>query len=294
MRTLHSLRREDNRIFGNKAANLGELCAIGVNVPPGFVLPAPLDALGLDGSDPTPKSERTYSPSNSLTGGHPHFDEDHAQAILRAFDDLSAPRVSVRSSATSEDSIDRSFAGVFETFLNVRREHLLGAISSCLSSVDSVRTLAYMKGQNAAGAEARMAVIVQKFIASEVSGVCFTRNPVNGDDREVFIEAAIGLGESLVGGRVTPDCYVYRTDIKRIVSKHIVPQLDAVWFDGHEIEKVQLHGQDSTSQKLPDKIISEVSLESRRIADHFGHPQDIEFCAVDGRVFFLQSRSITA
>jgi pyruvate,water dikinase len=176
-------RAADSALTGGKAANLARL-ADAFRVPPGFVVAIPGATL----------------------------ERDARGAIAAAYRELGAacgvpePPVAVRSSAVDEDGRDASFAGQHDTYLNISgAEQVWWAISRCLASFGAERALAYRREAGLPAAPGRVAVLVQALVAADASGVAFSANPVTGARDEIVVNAAWGLGESIVSGTVTPD-----------------------------------------------------------------------------------------
>jgi pyruvate,water dikinase len=231
---------------GSKAANLAALVKAGFEVPRGFVITTKAQAWAGD-MPPAGKA-----------------------SILQAYQDLAGP-VAVRSSATAEDLPDRSFAGQYETTLEVNSEAgLWAAIRRCWDSLDSERAQAYRNEAEAPGSAPVMAVLVQRMVPAEVSGVLFTVDPLTRERGRMLINATKGLGEALVSGRITPD--EYRVDR---ASGSIAARPSG------------------ETPVLPDTAIRELCAIAQRIEAHFGAPQDIEWCWAQGRFSILQARPIT-
>src|SRR5918992_5084711 len=215
--------KNDIALVGGKGANLGELSRAGLPVPPGFILTtAAYDAfvesndigeaiLGhasvARADDPAAFEEVAEGIRTLFSGGK--VPEDMADEIRTAYEELSEDgetAVAVRSSATAEDLPGASFAGQQETFLNVRGEKNLGeAVKRCWASLWTARAIGYRERQGFHHDQVSVAVVVQQLVPAEVSGILFTANPMTGARDEVLINAALGLGEAVVGGRTTPD-----------------------------------------------------------------------------------------
>lgn len=182
--------------------------------------------------------------------------------ILMAFKKLGAEKVAVRSSAANEDSNNTTWAGQLETVLNVKKEGLIDAITRCRESANSKRASTYASAHTLqAGA---VAVIVQKMVASRVSGVAFTMHPVTRNQTTV-VEAVQGLGENLVGGTVTPDTYIEDGETHMSGSVPIINQ-----------------------QELQDVIAL-----AKRVRDFLGYEVDIEWAFDNNILYLLQARPIT-
>jgi pyruvate,water dikinase len=227
---------------GSKAANLARLRAAGFAVPAGFVV---------------------GSGAFSRTGS-----AELAAAIEAAAATLGDGPFAVRSSASAEDLPDASYAGLYETYLNVPRGDLVDAVRRCSAAVDAPRVAAYRKGRGVGGPNIAMAVLVQDMVAAEAAGVAFTANPVTGDRTETIITAVRGLGERLVGGEAAGDEWVVRGD--RAACRR------------------------SVENAIDVRLAAEVAHLARTVEAHFGVPQDIEWACADGKLWLLQARPMTA
>jgi pyruvate,water dikinase len=255
IRPLAELGGGDLALAGGKGANLGELVRGGFNVPPGFVITT---AAGGDQLD---------------------------AAITAAYEELGAPAVAVRSSATSEDGPDASFAGQHETFLHVQGEQdVLAAVRRCWESLDSERAVAYRE-QHGLGGEARIAVVVQRMAPHESAGVVFTVNPLTGNRDELLVNAARGAGEALVSGEVVPDQWVARRPDGAVLS--FTPARRAAPAPAGFARAAQ-------RGVLSSDGVRELAQIALRVEEHFGGtPQDIEWSYGEGEFFVLQARPIT-
>ncbi|MEH1164286.1 PEP/pyruvate-binding domain-containing protein [Micromonospora sp. CPCC 205539] len=225
-------------LVGGKAAGLGELIRRGERVPPGFCVTAEAHRLGV-----IPRTE-----------------------IVAAYEQLGAGPVAVRSSATAEDLPEASFAGQQDTVLNVTGvDELFDAIQRCWGSLHSVRATAYREARQIDHRTVRMAVVVQRMVTPAVAGVLFTANPVTGRRDEMAVDAAPGLGTTVVDGAATVDHYL----------------LDGVTQDHRGC--------------LTPAQLAELRTTGERLQGHFGCPQDVEW-ALDpaGTLWLLQSRPITS
>ena len=312
IRRFADLRVSDVPYAGGKGANLGELASAGLPVPPGFVIGAPayaaycvqtglrarLEAL-LDGVD----VEDTAALAAAAAAARALFDETPIPdwlrgRILEACAELGvddAP-VAVRSSATAEDTASASFAGMNETFLNIRgADAVLDAVRRCWRSLFGARTV-YYRGSNGLGqADMDIAVIVQRQIASTRSGVMFTVNPASGDRGELVIEGAFGLGESVVSGSVSPDRYVVEKATLAIRAREVRRKELAIEpAEGGGTRERELTAEEALLPVLSDEEV--LALARLGIADeeHYDSPQDTEWAFdADGSLWMLQSRPIT-
>ena len=314
VRDFSTLRRGDTPIAGGKGANLGEMSAAGLPVPPGFVVTGQaylhaLDVAGCrqrlldivastnleDSSVLKVASEELRTLVNKA--GIP---EDVRSAVMGAFQDLGdGARVAVRSSATAEDTAEASFAGMNETFTNVVEETLLQRVLECWASLWSPRVVAYRHSLGLKD-EPTIAVVVQRMVDSEASGVLFSVDPISQDRRKMLIEGAYGLGEVVVGGQVEPDTYFVsrspdpsKADLQllsaRIGSKrHRIVRRD----DGTEA-KIDNSSEMRESRVLDDEQVLELASLGLRIEQHYQSPQDVEWALAGGKMYIVQSRPIT-
>ena len=202
--------------------------------------------------------------------------------------------VAVRSSATTEDLPGASFAGQQATSLNVRGENeLLEAVRLCWVSLWSARAIAYRERQGFRHDRAAIAVVVQRLVSAEVSGVLFTANPVSGARDEIVINAARGLGEAVVGGLATPDSFTMdRTTLALRERKTGRQEIETVLAEHGTTERV-LDPQRAAQPTLDDVQLARLAQIGTDIEDHFGVPQDIEWAYADGHLWVLQARPIT-
>lgn len=264
--------KEDVKNVGGKGASLGEMTKNGIQVPPGFVITAQAHQKFVDDSLPA----------------------DVIDEILKAFDELDAQRVAVRSSAIAEDSSQASWAGQLETYLNVSKDNLINKIRECWNSIKSERALSYAAGQNLPEDQLFVAVVVQKMVESNVSGVMFTVNPISKDKNEIMIEAGYGLGEMLVQGLISPDNFIVNKKTLDLKSKNIDSQETMLVFKDGENKEVPVPSDKKDKQAISDEEVKELAKMAIKIENHYGKPQDIEW-AIDEKdnIFILQSRPIT-
>ncbi len=203
------------------------------------------------------------------------------------------PLVAVRSSATAEDLPTASFAGQQESYLNVRGEaYLLKKVKECYASLFTERAIYYRHQQKFDHSKVGLAVVVQRMIESEKSGIAFSIDPVTNDKNKIVIEAIFGLGEYIVQGKVTPDHYEVDKKSLVITKKEIKKQ--AVKFVKSNIANKEVKlGKSGSTQKLTEEEIIRIALLVRDIENHYYFPQDIEWAIEKGKVYITQSRPIT-
>lgn len=303
------LSARDTPRAGGKGANLGELAAAGLPVPPGFVIVAEayLDAMDHAGTraelraicerrdpdDPAQLRERASHGRALVRGaGIPH---GLREAILEAYHRFGAgTRVAVRSSATVEDTADTSFAGMHESFTNIEGDNaLLERVVDCWVSLFGERVVSY-RASRAIVSEPAIAVVVQEMVNAERSGVMFGADPATGDRERVVIEAAFGLGEVVVGGQVEPDYYVATKEPRRLVSVRIGRKSVAIRRGADGVERrEELSDEEASRRVLTDaQVLALVDL-AARAEQHYGEPQDMEWAISGDETFLVQSRPIT-
>ncbi len=236
IKDLRDIKREEVNLFGGKATNLGFLIQNAFDIPEGFCISTEVKELTAE----------------------------IKKELIKKFKSLDSA-VSVRSSATAEDLADSSFAGQFDTFLNIKTEkELFDSIRKCWNSINSERVIVYMKNKGIK--QVQMAVIVQKMIQADFAGVMFTLDPI--DKEHILIEAAKGLGDRIVSGKITPSSFMVDKNKFDIVDR-------------------------SNKDNIDSKLIIEIAKIGKKIEDYYKKPQDIEFAIKNNEIFILQSRPIT-
>ena len=315
VRAFSDLTRADVPFAGGKGANLGELTHAGLPVPPGFVVGAPAYAAFCDSGDLRARISAALADVDvddaaaldvacrrvqRMIGEEP-APEWLEQAIRAGYAELSAQAdgapVAVRSSATAEDTESASFAGMNETFLNVRGEDaVLDAVRRCWASLFGPRTVYYRAQRGFGQADMDIAVVVQRQIASTRAGVMFTIDPASGRTDQLVIEGSFGLGEAVVSGSVSPDRYIVAKDPVAIVAREIhSKELVIEPVDGGGTETRLLTAADRMRPTLSDDEVRTLAGLAIDIERHYGSAQDTEWAFdLDGDVWMLQSRPVTA
>ena len=306
---LEELRRGSVERAGGKGCNLGELITAGFAVPPGFCVTTAayrraVAEAGLAGvidealrevrSDDPASAEAASTRIVALFEDLP-LPEDLSRALVTAYRALGGPPVAVRSSATAEDLPDASFAGQQATSLNVRDpDALLDAVRHCWGSLWSARAIAYRQHQEFHDDRVAVAAVVQQLIPAEVSGILFTANPVTGVRDEIVVNAAFGLGETIVGGLTTPDSFTLDRESLAVRERRTgLLEVETVLAEQGTAE--QPLGQRRTGgPALTDVQVARLGEIGLGIERHFGGPQDIEWAYdAGGRLWVLQARPIT-
>jgi len=201
--------------------------------------------------------------------------------------------VSVRSSATTEDLATASFAGQQDSFLNIKgSDNLIEHIKKCFSSLYTSRAIYYRNKKGFKEGESLLAVVVQKMVDSEKSGVVFSRNPMDLSE-DIIIEAVFGLGEGIVSGRIHPDNHVVSRDLKIKKTKVSDKKIAVVRKSSGKNAVVELSPTKSKAQVLTNGEVLELADYAIKLENHYKKPQDIEFAIEEKKVYIVQSRPIT-
>jgi pyruvate,water dikinase len=306
--------------LGGKNASLGELLSAGLPVPPGFAVTvdayhtvrghadvrrAVTGLLGeVDLGDATALEELSAAIRRRIE--EVPLDDGVANAVRSAYGELcerceaEAVPVAVRSSATSEDLPDASFAGEHDTYLWVRgADDVLAHLTRCWSSLFTARAIAYRRERGYDHDVVAMSVGVQKMVRPTASGVAFTLNPRDGDRSQVAIEAAWGFGEGIVSGEVTPDSFLVDKVLGEIAQRTISDK--AVEYRlgaGDRVERAPVDADRRTAPSLTDDQVKAVARLARQAERHYRCPQDVEWAVdadlpADQAVTLLQARPET-
>ena len=264
----------DAALVGGKAANLSRLARMYHRVPDGFSLPVTL----MDGVHPLDlQNEITYAISE-----------------LMACHSLPDFIAAVRSSAVDEDGTMASFAGQHETYLNiVGAEAIIQAVTRCWESARSDRALEYRRQQGLSVQRPQIAVLVQQLIPADVSAVVFSANPVTGNRAEVIINASWGLGESIVGGTVTPDTFVVRKSDLAITHRIIVDKQRMTVSAPGGTREVEVPGFLRKQSALADEQIMEMARLAITLESTMEYAVDVECACAGSELYLLQCRPIT-
>ncbi len=205
-----------------------------------------------------------------------------------------SPLVAVRSSATAEELPKASFAGQQETFLNVQGEaELILAIKKCWASLFNERAIYYRFQQKFDHNKVNIAVVVQRMVQSDRSGIAFTVDPLTANKRLMIIEGIFGLGEYIVSGKVTPDHYEVDKKSFLILKKQIAYQKVKLIKKGKKNQELRLTPKEGKKQKLSDEEILKIAITINEIENHYYFPQDIEWAIEGDNLYIVQSRPIT-
>jgi pyruvate,water dikinase len=297
---------------GGKAAALSDLLSAGFPVPPGFAITADAYRYFEESTGAAEELRRAESidirdarevsafaqPLASLIEAA-ELPSDLAGEISEAYAELVSlhgPACAVRSSAISEDSDAASFAGLYESYLNVRGTgDVIDAVKRCYASLWSEGALRYRALKRGSFSGDAMAVVVMGLAVSRSSGVAFTAHPVTGERDRVLINASWGLGQAIVSGRVTPDSFVVEKGSLALLEREIHEKTIAIYPDSERSGVIEsaLAPAKSQAPSISDEEARQVAQIAIEVEEYFGRPQDLEWALADGRIHLLQSRPIT-
>lgn len=297
----------DAPTVGGKSANLGELTRAGFPVPPAFAVTtdAYLDAMQAAGvrahlaAEAVPAADiddatliRTSAELAALVTDST-VPAGMRAAIVSAYESLGPDvPVAVRSSAPAEDASDTSFAGIHESYTNIiGADAVIRAVQACWASLWSERARTY-RGLRGVTDEPSIAVVVQVMVKSESSGVAFTADPRTGELDRIVVEAALGLGEVVVGGQVEPDTYVVAKDGFEVLDVHLGHQEFRITSTDSGDSRVAVDPARRT-RVLDDDQLGRVARLAAGVEQHYGRPQDLEFAFANDELWIVQTRPIT-
>lgn len=264
----------DVAVVGGKAANLSRLARMFHRVPDGFCIPVTL----MDEAHPLDLRDEIIT----------------ATSYLMACHSLPELVVAVRSSAVDEDGAAASFAGQHETYLNiVGANTIIQAVTRCWESARSERALEYRRKQGLSVERLQLAVFVQQLVASDVSAVVFSANPITGSRDEIMINASWGLGESIVGGTVTPDTFIVRKSDLAITSRTVADKQRMTVSVPGGTREVDVPRFLRAQTSLNDEQAIEMAQLALTLDATMSYPVDIECAYAGGKLYLLQCRPIT-
>ncbi|MCA9862099.1 MAG: PEP/pyruvate-binding domain-containing protein [Thermomicrobiales bacterium] len=296
---------------GGKGANMGEMVKAQLPVPPGFVVLRDSYLISMSSAGVSDELNAAHREAMLHAGDPGRFEEMCAkmkalvikagmadevrERILTAYRAMgSNPYVAVRSSATGEDGADASFAGMNETFTNIRGEQdLIEGVQNCWASLFGPRVVAY-RASRGFSADPAMAVVVQQMIRSDVSFIAFTQDPVGERRDHVVLSAAWGLGEALVSGLVTPDHLVVAPD--GAVTEYVVGDKQVMVIpeaSGSGTREAVVPRLMRTRPAVSAAQAAEIAALARGLAGRFGFAADLEGAIAAGQIVLFQARPIT-
>lgn len=309
-------------IAGGKGSNLGEMFHVGIPVPNGFAVTAQtykeyiertrikekIASLlqGLDIEDTTLLQQRAEQIQQLILATP--IPQDMAEEIMDNYELLGANQkqandfitgndvfVAVRSSATAEDLPEASFAGQQATFLNVKgKQNVVKAVLACWASLFTARAIYYREKNKFDHMTVLISAVVQKMVNAEQSGIMFTINPATNQENEIVIEAIFGLGELIVGGEVSPDLYIV-DKAERTIKTIAVRKKEYGLFRNEfgKNDKRRIAPDLQTRQVLNEKQVLELARLGKKLEEHYGKPQDIEWAVERGEIMIVQTRAVT-
>jgi len=308
IKTFQQITKSDTAIAGGKGASLGEMTQAGISVPSGFVILSNVFEKFLEVTDLNVEIEAILDSVNHEEMHTVEYASEKIEALIlnavvsrditdeiqKFFERLDSKFVAVRSSATAEDSISAAWAGQLESYLNTTEESLLENVKKCWASLFTPRAIFYRFEKGLCKQKISVAVVVQKMIESEKSGIAFSVHPVTQDRNQLIIEAGFGLGEAIVGGEITPDSYVVEKEPRRIIDININTQTKGLYRSKEAgNEWVSISEPKASSQVLNEKQIFKLSEIILNIENHYGFPCDIEWAIENDIIYIVQSRPIT-
>ncbi len=307
IKSISELTREDVGLAGGKGASLGEMTRAGLPVPPGFVILSTAFEKFLKETDLNIEIESILDSVNheemhTIEGASEkigalilgaEMPKDIAGEIQYFFKNLNSKYIAVRSSATAEDSASAAWAGQLESYLNTTEANLLENVKKCWASLFTPRAIFYRFEKNLHKQKISVAVVVQKMVESEKSGIAFSVHPVTQDRNQLIIEAGFGLGEAIVSGQITPDSYVVEKEPRKIIDINVSQQERGLYRKENGGNEWRDLGEKGQGQVLDKTQILELSKIVLGIENHYGFPCDIEWAFEKGKFYITQSRPIT-
>ena len=328
---LNEIGKADIPIAGGKGANLAEMYNLGLPVPPAFIITAYAFKNFIEGTgikdrilsdikkidmENTAQLEQKASEIQLLITRQ-KMPKELEEEIIEAYNNMNVDPavlksasadvlniiktsrepmfVAVRSSATTEDLKTASFAGQQETFLNIKGSaQLIDAVKKCWASLFTARAIYYREKKGFEHEKSLIAVVIQKMINSDKSGVTFTINPVTNNKSEIVIESVFGLGEGIVSGTIAPDRYVVDKYTNKILEKTVA--FKPIYFtrsgSGNTV-KSDLSPERAKEQVLENYEIIRLANYARDLEEHYETHQDIEWAIEYGKIYIVQTRPIT-
>ncbi|MBS3070276.1 phosphoenolpyruvate synthase [Candidatus Micrarchaeota archaeon] len=316
---LNELDKSSLATAGGKGSNLAEMYNSHFPVPPAFIVGAETyfdfvkknglektiaqETQGLDYEDTAAVQKASQVIKTAILNAR--MPNDVAADVTRAYNKLCEAKgvipaaaeeifVAVRSSATAEDLPGASFAGQQATFLNMKgNERVVNAVKACWASLFEARAIYYRQQQGFDHLRVGIAVVVQKMVQSEKSGIIFTVDPVTQNENNIVIESGFGLGEAVVSGSITPDKYVVDKRNYEIIEKVLEKQERMLVKTNKGDEWVAVEQELQEVQKLSNEEITALAHVCTDIEKHYAFPQDIEFAVEGNSIYIVQSRAIT-
>ncbi len=297
LKTFKQITKKDQHLAGGKAYSLGRMIKH-FSIPDGFVILSDTFDKFIQENQLKNKIKKIISGKNDYFTKSKQLKElivsapinkADAHNIMHHFMRLRCPFVSVRSSATCEDSASKAWAGQLDTFLNVNKDNLLEKIKLCWASLFSERALAY--GGDILD-KTSIAVAIQQMVFADTAGVAFSVNPLTQNINEILINAVYGLGETIVSGKVTPDQYlIHKTG--RILNQTHETQLQGLYQKKGNLIWCDIPHNKQNKAKLSQKMVLKLCDVITKIEKFYNFPVDVEFAVKNQKIYILQARPIT-
>lgn len=280
-------------MIGSKAWNLSAMLREGFPVPAGFVLTSSAFQQFLRANDLLAHRHLADFVDVFMRAAIPAAIVEELQSYYTSLHQNEIYAVAVRSSSALEDLTSASFAGQYETFLNVRSfNELLLSIKRCWFSFFSPLVQEYASHQHISLDSLNMGILVQGMIAADVSGVIFSKNPVTNNEQEIMINASYGLGEGVVSGLVTPDLFLLDKKSGHVTRELGLKEVKVVPSDSG-IETIETNVEEQEAFCMSDEEITAIGQLTRQVERYYSKPVDIEFAVANRQLFVLQVRPIT-
>jgi phosphoenolpyruvate synthase/pyruvate phosphate dikinase len=304
----NELSSKDVNLAGGKGASLGEMTQAGIPVPPGFVVLSTTFDEFLKEAGLIQEIDAVLDKVNHKEISSIEIASENIQALIKnatipsnftkeikqQFKNLNTEYVAIRSSATAEDGVENAWAGQLDSFLNTKEENLFEKIQQCWASLFTPRAIFYRFEKGLHNTKISVAVVVQKMVNSEISGIAFSVHPVTEDRNQIIIEAGFGLGESIVSGQITPDSYIVEKEPRQIININVSTQNKGLYrISTGGNEWLEIVEPKASSQVLSELEILELSDLILKIESHYGFPCDIEWAFENNKFYIVQSRPIT-
>lgn len=308
IKSFKEIDKNDSSIAGGKGASLGEMTQADIPVPSGFVILSNSFERFIEETDLNVEIDTILHGVNSreihtvenasekIQGLILNADipKEIRETVTKEFQNLNSKYVAVRSSATAEDGKEHAWAGQLESYLNTTETDLLDKVKHCWASLFTPRAIFYRFEKGLHSTKISVAVVVQKMIESEISGIAFSVHPVTQDKNQIIIEAGFGLGEAIVSGQITPDAYVVEKQPRNILDININTQSKGLYrSENGGNDWVDIPEPKASSQVLSKEQILKLSELILEIENHYGFPCDIEWAYEKEKFYILQSRPIT-
>ncbi|MFS1512967.1 PEP/pyruvate-binding domain-containing protein [Chengkuizengella sp. SCS-71B] len=303
MKWFNEIEEGDFNLVGGKGYNLSKMYNFGLKIPNGFVITSEtyehyVNSIGLKEkiNDIVNSSQPSFEKSEAIKNffAEQFIENELKEQISMNLKKISSGVVAVRSSSTVEDLPGMSFAGQYNSYLNVTNKDIIEKIILCWQSLWNERAIEYRMKNNITS-DFSHAVVIQEMVNAKLSGIIFTSNPLTGVRNELLINSSYGLGEAIVSGEVNPDQYTVDKKSGEVIKQEIASKEILSKYAEGGIQNVPVEINKTKVSSLEDYHIQKIVNEAEKIQNYFAKPQDIEFAINDSNEFFIvQSRDITS